>query len=88
MNILFETRFGIVPLPVQVATLNQNQIDLLEKNLEEAFKFLTKDTPQEDLDPSKLVSVMAAATDRFLKKVNAGPSEKPVLLVPNYITKQ
>lgn len=85
MNILFETRFGIIPLPVQVATLNQGQLELLEKNLEDAFKFLTKDTPQEDLDPSKLVSVMGAATDRFLKKVNAGPSERPVLLVPKHM---
>lgn len=76
----------MLPLPIQVTRLNKEEQDLLEKNLEEAFLFLSKDKKQEEIDAGEFVSVMNAATERFLKKLeNKRAENTPRLLVPSHI---
>lgn len=87
MRLLVETKFGVLPLPIGVASLDTEQVALLEKNLEEAFLFLTKDKAQKDINPDELVSVMCGATDRFLTKQAKKKSmaDRPALLVPTHL---
>ena len=66
-------------------------MELLDRNLQEAFDFLAKDKEQKEIDVAEFVSVMNAATDRFLEKLDKKEQQRrsgPILLVPDYVAKE
>jgi len=66
-------------------------LELLDRNLQEAFDFLAKDKEQKEIDVAEFVSVMNAATDRFLEKLDKKEQQRrsgPILLVPDYVAKE
>ena len=90
MRILVETKFGVIPLPIEIAALSRENQDLLEKNLEDAFQFLAKDKEQKEIEVAEFVSIMNVATDKFLEGLRKKEQRRsgPILLVPDYVAKE
>lgn len=89
MNILIETKIGIIPLPIEITKLGSDSMEKLEDALLESYNFLIKDVKKRQeagehlndmLIQQEIVDTLQTATNAFLIRLKN--KDTPLLLVP------
>lgn len=89
MNILVETKIGVIPLPIEITKLGADSMANLEQSLFDSFKYISEVFEKEKKDKKELteeeimsrtIEALQEATKAFINRLKH--KEVPLLLVP------
>lgn len=90
MNILVETKIGIIPLPIEVTKLGSDSMEKLEEAILESYNWLIANVKKRqeagehinDMQvQQEIVDTLQTATNAFIRRLKH--KDTPLLLVPN-----